>query len=135
MGDSLTEGGCLCGAIRYRLHGAPAVSMICHCRTGRRAAGSPAVAWLTFPAESFVLLQGQPSGFSSSPPVVRTFCSSCGTPLTYTHAQRPCEIGVMTCTLHNTEVFPPTYHAWVSHDLPWVRFNDGLPTYTASKEE
>ncbi len=67
-------------------------------------------------------------------PGVRTFCASCGTPLTYTHAERPSEVDVTTCTLDNPEAFPPTYHAWVSHDLAWVRFGDGLTAYHAAKE-
>ena len=42
------EGGCLCGATRYRATGRPTSTMICHCQTCRRAAGSPDVAWVRF---------------------------------------------------------------------------------------
>ena len=52
MTDVVTEGGCLCGAIRYHVRGQPTHSMICHCRTCRKAAGSPVVAWLTLPLAS-----------------------------------------------------------------------------------
>jgi len=134
MSHCLTEGGCLCGAIRYGPRGAPTVSMICHCCTCRRAAGSPTVAWLTCSAENFSWMRGKPAAFASSPAVVRTFCASCGTPLTYTHAERPSEVDVTTCTLDNPEAFPPTYHAWVSHALAWVRCGDALTAYHAAKE-
>ena len=44
------EGGCVCAVIRYRVTGHPGNSTVCHCRTCGRAAGSPVVAWLTFPS-------------------------------------------------------------------------------------
>jgi len=134
MTDVVTEGGCLCGAIRYHVHGQPTHSMICHCRTCRKAAGSPVVAWLTFPRDRFSFVRGVPAEFRSSPSVVRTFCPACGTPLTYVHAERPAEVDVTTCTLDNTDAFPPTHHSWVSHDPGWLRFNDGLPAHSTASE-
>jgi Uncharacterized conserved protein len=130
-----TNGGCLCGAIRYRATGQPIVSMVCHCRTCRKAAGSPLVAWLTFPVRAFTFVRGQPSEFSSSPPVKRTFCPSCGTPLTYTHADRPAEIDVTTVSIEDPEAFPPDHHSWVSHSLSWVRLDDGLPAYSPTSND
>src|SRR6201988_3022875 len=103
MANRVTEGGCLCGAIRYVAHGAPTVSMICHCNSCCRAAGSPAVAWLTFPASQFSLVRGSPSEYHSTAPVTRTFCSRCGTSLTYVHAERPSEIDVTTSSLDHPE--------------------------------
>jgi len=135
MNTAVTQGGCLCGAIRYQANGQPSSSMVCHCRTCRQAAGSPLVAWLTFPAESFSFVRGQPTEFRSSAPVTRTFCSSCGTPLTYIHTERPGEIDVTTSTLDDPEVFPPSYHAWVSHTLSWLHVNDGLPAYSRTSKE
>jgi len=129
MTREVAEGGCLCGSIRYEARGLPIYSMICHCETCRRAAGSPVVAWLTFPKESFSFIRGTPSQFQSTPPVTRTFCSRCGTPLTYIHAERASEIDVTTCSLDDPNVFPPSHHSWLSDDVSWVRFGDGLPNY------
>jgi hypothetical protein len=69
MTDVVTEGGCLCGAVRYRAHGQPTNSMICHCQTCRKAAGAPVVAWLTFPLGRFSFVRSTPAEFRSSPPV------------------------------------------------------------------
>lgn len=123
------EGGCLCGAVRYRVQGAPSNTMICHCQTCRRVAGAPTVAWVTFDADKFEFARGEPGSFRSSPPVHRTFCTACGTPLTYQHDDSPQTIDVATCTLDDPEAFPPTHHSWLSHDLKWIRFGDGLPTF------
>jgi hypothetical protein len=132
---TVAEGGCICGAIRYRVSGSPTNSMICHCQTCRRVAASPVVAWVTFPIAQFQLLQGHPSDFHSSQPVRRTFCAACGTPLTYEHNDSAGFIDVTTCSLDAPGSFPPTHHSWLSHDIAWVRFRDGLPTFQQSRPE
>ena len=125
----IAEGGCICGAIRYRVVGKPTNTMVCHCQTCRRVAASPVVAWVTFPTAQFELLQGQPMVFRSSQPVRRTFCGTCVTPLTYENEDSVGFVDITTCSLDDPESFPPTHHSWLSHDLAWVRFGDGLPTF------
>src|SRR5262245_66369257 len=85
MTTNVAEGGCFCGAIRYRVSGSPTNKMVCHCQSCRRVAAAPVVAWVTFPRAQFELLRGEPAAFNSSEPVRRTFCPGCGTPLTYEH--------------------------------------------------
>ena len=123
------EGGCLCGAIRYRLSGKATNSMVCHCQTCRRAAASPVVAWVTFPVTRFEFTKGAPATFRSSAFVRRGFCRGCGAPLTYENSESPKTIDVTTCSLDDPQAFPPTHHSWLSHDLAWVRFGDGLPAF------
>ena len=126
---AVVEGGCACGAIRYRVEGRPSNSMVCHCQTCRRVSASPVVAWVTFERAGFAILKGQPLEYASSPPVRRTFCATCGTPLTYQHHDHAASIDITTCSLDDPSVFPPTHHSWLSHDIAWLRFADGLPTY------
>ena len=133
MPTSAAEGGCICGAIRYRVSGAPTNSMMCHCQSCRRVAAAPVVAWITFPIAQFQLVRGQPSEFHSSELVRRTFCANCGTPLTYEHRHDAGFVDVTTCSLDDANLFPPTHHSWLSHDLAWVRFGDGLPTFQESR--
>ena len=125
----VSEGGCFCGAIRYRIEGPPTNTMVCHCQTCRRIAAAPVVAWVTFPKDRFATIKGAASELQSSELVRRTFCPSCGTPLTYEHKNDASSIDVTTCSLDNPNAFPPTHHSWLSHDLEWVRFGDGLPTF------
>lgn len=121
------EGGCLCGAVRYRVDGQPSVSNVCHCRSCARASGAPAVAWVTFARDQFAVIRGAPAAFASSPPVTRRFCRACGTALTYEHADRPLEVDVTTRTLDDPDLFPPTFHAWLSDAPRWDRPDDALP--------
>ena len=109
--------------------------MVCHCQTCRRVAASPVVAWVTFERDGFSFVKGAPGSFHSTAPITRTFCRDCGTPLTYARADSPDSIDVATCSLDNPNAFPPTHHSWLSHDLSWVRFGDGLPTFQESRND
>jgi hypothetical protein len=128
------EGGCFCREIRYRATGEPTNSMICHCQTCRRVSGSPVVAWVTVLKSQFQFIHGEPGELCSSKPVRRTFCRSCGTPLTYEHSDSSLCIDITTCSLDDPGAFPPTYHSWLSHDIAWVRFGDGLSTFEQSRQ-
>jgi hypothetical protein len=129
------EGGCYCGAVRYELMSLPLASMVCHCQSCRRIAGAPVVAWLTVAKNDFRFTRGTPSDLESSIGVRRTFCSSCGTPLTYESVKYAEEVDVTTCTLDDPNAYPPSHHSWVSHDLQWTRLVDGLPRYALSKSQ
>ena len=129
------EGGCICGATRYVVDGEPTNTMICHCQSCRRVAAAPVVAWVTFPKTHFAWQRGAATAFHSSEPVRRTFCPSCGTPLTYEHRDSPDTIDVTTCSLDDPNRFPPTHHSWLSHDLAWVHFGDGLPSFAEWRQK
>ncbi|SFR94568.1 Uncharacterized conserved protein [Dyella sp. OK004] len=130
--DRPIEGGCLCGAVRYRTSGAPLARTLCHCRSCRRASGAAAVAWVVFRTDDFAFVEGAPAEFSSSPGVVRGFCSQCGTPLTYRRATKGDTIDVTTATLDAANDFAPTKEIWVEHKLAWACLNDTLPHYAGS---
>lgn len=135
MTTPIIEGGCQCGAIRYRATANPSNTMICHCQSSRRVSAAPVVAWITVPTDRFEFTRGQPTAFRSSAQVNRTFCPSCGTPLTYQHDKHASNIDVTTCSLDAPERFPPTHHSWLGDDLNWVRFGDGLKTFPASRDD
>jgi hypothetical protein len=126
------EGGCLCGAIRYRATAEPRVGTLCHCRSCRVASGAPSVAWTIFPAEAFAFVSGKPVEFESSPGVMRGFCSMCGTPLTYRRTANPRTIDVTTATLDAADDFAPSKEIWVSEKLAWERLNEDIPHFPAS---
>jgi len=112
------EGGCLCGAIRYRIDAPPSSSVLCHCRSCRRASGAPVVAWITVPRAALVIRSGAPVRFESSPGVVRQFCGRCGSPLTYERRADP-SIDITTASLDQPERFAPTGEVWLSQRLEW----------------
>jgi hypothetical protein len=65
--------------------------------------------------------------------VERTFCSTCGTPLTYQHASFPDELDVSTASLDDPSAFPPADHIWTSEQVAWLQLGDGLPRFSRSR--
>jgi hypothetical protein len=114
------QGGCYCGAVRYRADQSPLFATNCHCVDCRRLCGAQAVAWVTFPLTSFAFTAGEPVEYRSSPPVLRTFCGRCGTSLTYRHEEREGEIDVTTATLDDPEAYPPTKDVFAEQKLSWA---------------
>jgi hypothetical protein len=125
-------GGCHCGAVRYAI-GAVHASMVCHCRTCQRVTGAPVVAWLSVRADDYHVTRGEPASYASSPGIARTFCAACGSQLTYASATE--EIDVTVATLDDPGAFPPTHHSWLSHNIPWIKFGDGLPHFSKSRSD
>ena len=91
-----------------------------------RAGSAPSVAWLTFASANFALVSGHLQTFQSSRGVKRTFCSSCGSPLTYESDREPGTIDVTTVSLDNPGRFPPTREVWLEHKLGWEETNATL---------
>lgn len=128
------EGGCFCGAVRYRVEGEPEASGICHCETCRRIASAPSLPFVVFRANQFAITRGRPVELRSSPPVTRGFCGTCGSPLTYRNAERGDRIDIMTCSLDDALALPPAFHVWASDKLEWERLSDGLPVYLTTRK-
>jgi hypothetical protein len=134
MAIRIDEGGCLCGAIRYRISGEAKVNDVCHCRSCRLAAGAPSVAWTVVRASDFAFVAGEPASYTSSPGVVRTFCGICGTSLTYRDDSRPDSVDITTATLDSPERFVPTFEIWMEHKIPWAPSNAALRRYPRSSK-
>lgn len=78
------EGGCYCGAVRYRAEGEPAFKGQCHCRECQYISGGHPNAVMAMPESGFAYTKGKPKGFRRSDlenPVTREFCPECGTHL------------------------------------------------------
>jgi hypothetical protein len=129
-----SEGGCLCGAIRYRASGQAYGITHCHCQTCRRASGAPFVTWAGFDADQFAYTRGEPIAYASSSHVVRTFCGQCGTPLTYRRLDLPSSIDITVGSMDAPEILKPEDHTWTESRLSWIVMCDDLPTYSRERK-
>lgn len=128
------EGGCLCGAVRYRLSGPLHSIDYCHCRMCQRASGAPAVAWATGAVEGFAWRAGTPRVYASSPAGRRWFCGACGSPLAFEElgdatSGRRASIGITIATLDQPARLAPRQHAWVESRIPWHLADPALPAH------
>jgi hypothetical protein len=131
----MLKGGCFCGKIRYVTDDTPTQATACHCSICRRTSAAPLVAWFAVTPGSFRFVSGQPTTFHSSEHATRTFCSSCGTPLTFQSALYPNEVDVTTCSLDDPEQVPPRSHTWRASGLSWMKVADALPAYPEKRPE
>jgi hypothetical protein len=128
------EGGCLCGAVRYRAYGEAYGITHCHCRTCRHASGAPFVTWAGFDTDKFTFIQGKPASYASSANVVRTFCGGCGTALTYQRDDLPGSIDVTLGSMDDPEAVRPQDHTWTESQLSWISLGDELPKYARERK-
>ena len=84
MTETTRTGGCQCGAVRFKIHGALGRPSICHCRMCQKAFGGFFSPLVTAKGET-EWTRGEPTYFQSSINIARGFCAACGTPLTYKH--------------------------------------------------
>jgi hypothetical protein len=122
-------GGCLCGAIRYRVTGPPTATSLCHCDSCRRSTGGPSLAWAIFEEDKVEMVSGELAIHRSSPGVERGFCAACGTSLTYARENRPGLFDVTTASLDDPEAFPPAIEIWTEERLSWIAPNPALPQF------
>ena len=126
------EGGCQCGAVRYRITAPVVRANLCHCRMCQRAHGAPVVCWVTVPAGGLMQLGRAPAFHRSSEKAERGFCPACGTPMFWISSgpQRPGEspmIDVAAGTLDDPTGVRPSEHVWCESAMPWLEIEDGLP--------
>lgn len=134
------EGGCRCGAIRFRVSGPPVMVEYCHCDSCRKSCGSVVSVLVGFERSGFETLAGIPTYYSSSPTVKRSFCGICGSPLFYEHSDYASEVYISLGSFDHPEDLPPDRHVWVSFRIPWYEIHDHLPQHrqfsrTTSTEE
>ena len=132
---TMREGGCFCGAIRYRTEGEPAQVNYCHCRMCQRSAGAPVVAWATFKAKDVQLLKGGPKWLESSEIASRGFCANCGTQLLWRSKRHADEVDLTAASLDDPNSVKPNLHIWTESQLDWMELQDDLPRYRRSKSE
>ena len=120
------EGGCLCGAVRYRASEVSGAGY-CHCRMCQRASGAPVVAWCGAPLASFAWTAGKPKEYRSSEKAFRIFCGDCGTQLGYRRAVGATEMELNLATLDRPEEVEPRYHIYTATQMPWLHIEDDLP--------
>lgn len=128
------EGGCLCGAVRYRAVAGDTMTVThCHCRMCRRASGGSFITWVEFPTEGFVITKGQPSHFRSSDLSERAFCGDCGCQLSFWDVGDPdgfaADIWVALGAMDQPADIQPTHHIFTDEQMPQLHFDDDLPRW------
>src|SRR4051812_43191960 len=135
LARTMLKGGCFCGAVRFEAGGERSNETSCHCSICRRVSAAPSVAWVTVPTTEYRVLSGAPACFQSSDHGTRTFCPSCGTPLTFSSRHTSDEIDVTICSLDHPDKVPPKDNTFVASKVSWVELDHHLPAFPCSRDD
>ena len=122
-------GGCLCGAVRYRLASDPYDAGWCHCRTCQLNSGSPAMAFASVAIDDWVIEKGQPRRVKSSGFGHRLSCGTCGTPLAMRVDHQPETVDFSIATLDDPDAIAPAFHIFWASKVAWFDPGDDLPRH------
>lgn len=133
------EGGCLCGAVRYRCEAAPIWSGHCHCDSCKKLSGAPYTTAFTVKTETFRVLQGAMLTFArgaESGHAVRTQrCKECGTWVWAERDSRADFRAVLATTLDDMAALPIVGQAYVSEASPWVTLDPNVTQFQKMPED
>ncbi|WP_068077249.1 GFA family protein [Novosphingobium lentum] len=128
------EGGCTCGAVRYRLTSEPIVVHCCHCRWCQRESGSAFALNAVIETDRVELLAGQPesvatpSASGKGQEVLR--CPACRVTLWshYGGAGKAAAF-IRVGTLDDPDACPPDVHIFTGSKQPWVVLPEGAEAF------
>src|SRR5438270_13853317 len=133
----MAAGRCLCGAVRYEVHGPLRDVLICHCEECRRWHGGPAQSTAAA-REHLIVTEGRGLRWIDSPRsdarARRGFCAECGSSLFWDAPGRP-TVSIAAGSLDEPTGLRVVAHWYVSqagdyYELP----ADGLPRHEHSAE-
>jgi hypothetical protein len=130
--ESQREGGCACGAVRYRLTSEPLFTHCCHCLNCQRQTGSAFVINLLIEADRVELLAGEPQPVEvprddgSKQRISR--CSNCQVAV-FSDYGRAEVLFVRGGTLDQPREITPDVHIFTKSKVSWVTLPDSVPAF------
>lgn len=126
------EGGCTCGAVRYRLTSDPLFIHCCHCLNCQRQTGSAFVINLLIETDRLEVLAGDPQPISvprsggKKQKIWR--CPTCQVAVFSQYTSRHVRF-VRGGTLDDPAAIAPDVHIFTRSKLPWVTLPDSVPAF------
>jgi len=132
MSVAQLEGGCACGAVRYRLTSDPLFVHCCHCSNCQRQTGSAFVINALIETDRVEILAGEPRAVDaprddgSKQKIWR--CPTCQVAL-YSKYTSPRVRFVRVGTLDDPSGVEPDVHIFTKSKVPWVQLPEGVPAF------
>lgn len=131
--SDIHHGGCVCRAVRYRVHGDPVVGSVCHCTFCQKRLAS-AFAVLALFKQDAIEIRGELKEVEHHSDVSgrwlrMSFCPKCGTTVSHTAELRPGMRAIAAGTFDDPAWFRIDRHIWTQSKLPWVVIPDGVEAY------
>jgi hypothetical protein len=126
------EGGCACGAVRYRLASDPLFTHCCHCLNCQRQTGSAFVINVLIETDCVELPAGEPQRVDvprddgTKQEIWR--CPACQIALYSTYTSPKIRF-VRAGTLDDPSSVAPDVHIFTRSKVPWVMLPDDVPAF------
>jgi hypothetical protein len=126
------QGGCSCGAVRYRLTSEPLFVHCCHCLNCQRQTGSAFVINVLIEADRLEVLTGEPRPVEvprddgSAQRIFR--CPECEVAV-FSEYGRPEVLFVRAGTLDEPAAVAPDVHIYTRSKVPWVVLPPSVPAF------
>ncbi|GGD99448.1 aldehyde-activating protein [Aureimonas endophytica] len=115
------EGGCRCGAVRFRAAAPPMLTMACHCTGCQRMTASAYSLSAAFPSEAFAVIAGEPvPGGLKRADIHHFFCPSCLSWLFTQLEGVDSFVNVRAPLFDDTSWFSPFIETWTAEKLPFA---------------
>jgi len=122
--SEILEGGCQCGAIRYRVTGAPLTLYACHCTECQKQSASAFGLSLWVERSDLEIVTGEPHHWERLADSGNTtrcaFCPDCGSRLYHASSDDPEIYSLKGGSLDDISNLAPVGHIWVRSKQPWV---------------
>lgn len=128
----MIEGGCRCGAIRYRLGADPVAVRMCWCRDCQHwACGNASVNLIV--RRDALRVDGTPSAYESLADsghhMRRAFCGQCGSALFSESRENAEFLVVRVGSLDAPARFPPESVIWTESAPAWATIDPAMPAF------
>lgn len=127
------SGGCLCGAVRYRVEGPLRGVIYCHCAQCRRQSGHFVAA--TSAALSDIAIEGGAAlrWFRASSAAERGFCGTCGS-LLFWKPDGEARISIMAGGFDSPSGLEGMVHIYAAEKGDYYAIEDGLPVHAGEAD-
>lgn len=124
MTETIYNGGCLCGFVRFEAVGPVTKPHTCSCKFCQKHTGALTASWVELPRESvnWVGSGGAPATWRSSDCSSRAFCPKCGSSVGAIDDDPTIALLVGTFDDSHAPELKPEYHS----------FEDGKPAWTVA---
>jgi hypothetical protein len=123
------KGGCLCGAVRYRVDARPMGVNACHCSDCKKLSGGTHIVTVLVPREAFNHEKGEVARFRKRAASAREIdlvrCATCGVRLWHEPISSPALIILAAGTLDDPAWTIPASHIWIEKAAADFPFEDG----------
>jgi hypothetical protein len=125
------EGGCSCGAVRYRALNAPVRTSVCHCTFCQRRTGSAFGISAFFRDEDVEFRRGELKNYEHRSAETQRwlrmqFCAVCGNTVTWTVEALPGMRAIAGGTFDDPNWLVLNRHVWTSSAQKWVPIPNGV---------